>query len=217
MTSTMAAGQAADSHPGSENRSEEAEIAQFLSQIDPIDVLAADGYLAGHDGNLVARALRKPQLRHALAHSVCYATDPDTNDFYRQDDEPNGAWRRRRAATIRDNCAICPVRAACTELALRDEDVHGVRGGLAEEKLERRQLTEKARLDAARDQDTQAQRAQTNRIRAAVEVQRLALQHLGSVSQQTRDRHNAAVRAAVRHRNDLIASHRADAGWTEAA
>jgi hypothetical protein len=218
MTSIMAGRPGlAEIRPVPAAHSEEEQIAQFLAQTDPVDVLTAAGYLAGRDGNLIARELRKPQLRRALEHSVCYAAGPDPNGFYREDGEPDPAWRRRRAATIRDHCAVCPVRAACAELALRDEDTHGVRGGLTEEKLELRLKSERSRLEAARAEDTRIARTQAERIRAAADVQRLALMYLGSVPQDKRDANNAAVRAAVQRRNALVAAHRADAGWTEAA
>ena len=204
---------AATGHP-----SEEDDIALFLAQADPVDVLAAAGYLAGHDGNLIVRELRAPQLRRALDHSICYAASPDVEAFYRGDEEPEDDWKRRRAETIRDHCALCPVRAACAELALRSEDTHGIRGGRVPEKLTLRLKTEHQRLAVARAADTRAARDRAARLQAAVDVQCTARQYLGgSVPADKRAKNTAAIRDAAHHRDTLVAAHRAEAGWTEAA
>ncbi|MCX5216185.1 WhiB family transcriptional regulator [Kitasatospora sp. NBC_00240] len=192
------------------------QIADYVAK-DPVDDLIAAGYLAGHDGNLVARQLRRPQLLQALEHSVCNAVEPDLNDFYREDLEPAVDWHGRRTQTVRDHCAVCPVRAACTELALRDRDRHGIRGGLPEEKLAIRLKTDADRLEAARDADTRAARTQAERVKAAVDVQRIAIMHLGSAPAATRAANNAAVRAAVQRRHELLTQHRLETGWAAAA
>ncbi|MFE9428956.1 WhiB family transcriptional regulator [Kitasatospora sp. NPDC006697] len=213
MNSIMMAGQ-----PAPADSSDEADIALYLAQADPIDVLAAGGYLAGRDGNLIARQLRRPQLRQALEHSVCHTVAPDPDHFYQGDEEPDATWRRRRAATIRDHCAVCPVRAVCAELALRDDDPHGVRGGLSQQKLTVRLKTEHERLASARADDTRSARAQTDRIQAGADVQRIAQQYTGNSIPATRRAENtAAILAAVQHRDALRRTHRVAAGWTEAA
>lgn len=219
MTSIMAGSPPATTQrPESDDRAEETRIARFLAQADPVDALAASGYLAGRDGNLVARELRAPQLRRALRLSICSAADVDVDDFYRGEAESEDDWRRRRTATTRANCARCPVRAACAELALRQEDAHGVRGGLTEDRLRVRLAAEHDRLLAARAEDTRIQRARSARIQAALDVQRLAAQYMGnSIPQTRREANNAAVKAAVRRRDELVAAHRGNTGWTQAA
>lgn len=198
--------------------SDETEIAVYLAQADPVDVLVAGGYLAGHDGNLIARQLRRPQLRQALEHSVCHAVAPDPDSFYQGEEEPESNWRRRRAAAIRDHCAICPVRAACAELALRDEDPHGVRGGLAPHKLALRLKTEHERLATTRAEDTRAARDQDELILAAADVQRIAQQYMGSSTPAGKRAENkAAILSAVERRDTLRLAHRTQVGWEEAA
>ncbi|MEU6405433.1 WhiB family transcriptional regulator [Streptomyces sp. NPDC046985] len=198
--------------------SDETEIALYLAQADPVDVLAAGGYLSGRDGHLIARQLRRPQLRQALEHSVCHAVAPDPDRFYQGDEEPDSNWRRRRAAAIRDHCAICPVRAACAELALRDEDPHGVRGGLVQRKLALRLKTEHDRLATARAEDTRTAHDQNELIRAAADVQRIAQQYMGSsVPADKRAENKAAILSAVERRDTLRRAHRTQAGWEEAA
>ena len=198
------------------DRTDEVEIAEFLAQ-DSVEALAHGGYLAGHDGNLIVRQLRRPQLRKALEHSICYTARPDPDAFYRKFNEDRSDWHRRRAQSIRDQCALCPFRAACAELALREEDAHGVHGGLSEEKLAARLTSQKPRLEQARAADTQAVRAQADRLKAAADVQRIALMYLGSTAAETRAKNNDAVRAAVQRRDTLVAAHRLTSGWVEAA
>ncbi|WP_030230741.1 WhiB family transcriptional regulator [Streptomyces sp. NRRL S-350] len=219
MNSIMMAGQPAHAETRSAaNGTDEADIALYLAQADPIDVLAAGGYLAGRDGNLIARELRRPQLRKALEHSVCHTVAPDPDHFYQGDEEPDATWRRRRAATIRDHCSVCPVRAVCAELALRDDDPHGVRGGLSQQKLTVRLKTEHERLASARAEDTRSALAQSDRIQAGADVQRIAQQYTGnSIPANRRAENTAAILAAVQHRDNLRRTHRAAAGWTEAA
>ncbi|MCG7524042.1 WhiB family transcriptional regulator [Streptomyces sp. OfavH-34-F] len=215
---SMMTGQPATAETPGTGSSGETEIARYLAQADPVDVLVASGYLAGHDGNLIARRLRRPQLRQALEHSVCHAVAPDPDCFYQGDEEPDSNWRRRRAATIRDHCAICPVRAACAELALRDDDPHGVRGGLTQHKLALRLKTEHERLATARADDTRAARDQNELIQAATDVQRIAQQYMGSsVPAGKRAENKAAILSAVERRDTLRLAHRAQAGWEEAA
>ncbi|MFJ9574718.1 WhiB family transcriptional regulator [Streptomyces bacillaris] len=198
--------------------SDETEIARYLAQADPVDVLAAGGYLSGRDGHLIAQQLRRSQLRQALEHSVCHAVAPDPDCFYQGDEEPDSDWRRRRAAAIRDHCAICPVRAACAELALRDNDSHGVRGGLAQRKLALRLKTEHNRLATARAEDTRTARDQNELIRAAADVQRIAQQYMGSsVPAGRRAENKAAILSAVEHRDTLRHAHRTQTGWQDAA
>lgn len=196
----------------------ETNIAQYVASAETIDALAAGGYLVGRDGHFIARELRAPQLRRALMRSVCYAIRPDVYAFYQEDGEPAADWRRRRTRTVRSHCSVCPVRAACAELALRDGDTQGVRGGLAPEKLQRRLLKEAPRLEQARTWDQSAALRRQKRIEAAAEVQRLARQYLaGSVRADKREKNRKAIGEAVRRRDQLIAEHRLAAGWTEAA
>jgi WhiB family redox-sensing transcriptional regulator len=219
MNSKMMTGRPACAEPRSgTGGSEETEIALYLAQADPVDVLAAGGYLAGHDGNLIARQLRRPQLRQALEHSVCHAVAPDPDCFYQGDEETDSAWHRRRTSAIRDHCAICPVRAACAELALRDDDPHGVRGGLAPHQLALRLKTEHERLATARADDMRAARDQNELIRAAADVQSIAQQYMGSsVPAKKRAENRDAILKAVERRDALRLAHRTQAGWEEAA
>ncbi|MFD0501372.1 WhiB family transcriptional regulator [Streptomyces rhizosphaericus] len=196
----------------------EGDIARYIAGTEPIDGLVAGGYLAGDDGDLVAQQLRGPRLRRALTHSVCHAVRPDVNDFYQEDGEPDDEWKQRRARTVRDHCTVCPVRAACAELALRDDDTVGIRGGLVPEELERRLAAESDRVAAARAEDERAASSQQARIAAAAEVQRLAGQYLGgSVPADKREKNRLALTESLQRRDELVAAHRRDAGWTEAA
>jgi WhiB family redox-sensing transcriptional regulator len=113
---------------------------------------------------------------------------------------------------------VCPVRAACAELALRDDDTVGIRGGLAPHKLHLRLLAEADRLTAARAQDRRAATEQQARIAAAAEVQRLAGQYVGgSVPADKREKNRLAIDEALQRRDELVAAHRLTAGWTAAA
>ncbi|MFF4534045.1 WhiB family transcriptional regulator [Streptomyces sp. NPDC001407] len=201
-----------NSQPGEES------IAQYIASSESIDQLVADGYLVRHDGRLIARQLRAPQLRQALTHSMCHTARPDVDDFYQADGESDTDWSRRRAGTVRSNCSACPVRAACAELALRDDDTEGLRGGLTPEKLRTRLQAEAAGLDQARAEDQRAAREQQARIAAAVEVQHLARQYLGgSIPPKKREANHAAIATAARRRDELFATHRLATGWTQAA
>ncbi|RLU82068.1 hypothetical protein CTZ27_31465 [Streptomyces griseocarneus] len=193
-------------------------IAQHIASTETIDNLVADGYLVRHDGRLIARQLRAPQLRQALTHSVCHTARPDVDDFYQADGEPDADWSRRRAGTARSHCSVCPVRAACAELALRDSDTDGIRGGLAPEKLRTRLLAEAPELTRARAQDQRAAQEQQARIAASAEIQLLARQYLGgSIPEKTREKNRQAIGEAVHRRDELVAAHRLAAGWTQAA
>ncbi|WP_424892394.1 WhiB family transcriptional regulator [Streptomyces sp. XH2] len=193
-------------------------IAQYLAATETIDNLVADGYLVRHDGRLIARQLRAPQLRQALTYSVCHTARPDVDDFYQADGEPDTDWSRRCAATARSHCSACPVRAACAELALRDSDTDGIRGGLTPEKLQTRLLAEAHELARARAEDQRAAREQQARIAAAVEVQHLARQYLGgSIPANKREENRTAIATAVRRRDELLEAHRLATGWTQAA
>ncbi|WP_331751986.1 WhiB family transcriptional regulator [Streptomyces sp. NBC_00829] len=196
----------------------EADIAQYVADTESIDGLVAGGYLAGHDGRLIAQQLRAPQLRRAVTHSVCHTVQPDVDNFYQEDGEPDADWQRRRAITVRDHCTVCPVRAACAELALRDDDTVGIRGGLAPEKLHRRLLAETKRLDRSRAEDERAAEEQQARIAVAAEVQRLAGQYMGnSVSADRREKNRQQISEAVQRRDELFSARRRTAGWTAAA
>ncbi|MEU8544666.1 WhiB family transcriptional regulator [Streptomyces sp. NPDC048717] len=196
----------------------EARIARFVAATDPLDSLVAGGFLDRQDGHYVAQELPTLQLYQTMKHSVCVTVDPDVDHFYPKDGEPDADWRRRRAQTVRDHCSVCPVRAACAELALRKGDTVGIRGGLTPEKLKRRRVMERDRLDQALAEDQRAPQRQQARIAAAREVQRLAGQYLGTSGKPEKRLENLKnVRKAVRHRDALVAAHRRDAGWTAAA
>ncbi|MFI5986781.1 WhiB family transcriptional regulator [Streptomyces sp. NPDC051555] len=208
-------------HPPARSRDREtteADIAQYVADTEPLDVLVTGGYLTGTDGRLVARKLRAPQLHQALALSVCNAVQPDVEDFYQEDDEPDTDWRQRGARTVRDHCTVCPVRAACAELALRDNDIAGIRGGLLPEELDRRQQAETTTLANACAEDDRAAKEQWDRIDAAAEVQRLARQYVGgSVPVAKREDNRLKTGKALRRRDALVTAHRLTTGWTEAA
>ncbi|MGY4967098.1 WhiB family transcriptional regulator [Streptomyces sp. 900105245] len=193
-------------------------VAAYIAETVPVDALVADGYLAGHDGRLIAQQLRAPQLRQAMNRSVCHTVQPDVDNFFQEDGEPDADWQQRRIRAVRDHCTVCPVRAACAELALRSGDTAGVRGGLAPEKLDRRLAAETTRLKRARAADEQAGEAQRARIAAAAELQRLAGQYLGTSGKPEKRLENIKnVREAARRRHELVAAHRRAAGWTVAA
>ncbi len=207
-------------HPPARTRAHgtEDDIAQYVADTEPLDNLVAGGYLAGHDGRIVAQQLRAPQLHRAVTHSVCHTVKPDVDNFYQDDGEPDTDWHRRRTRTVRDHCTVCPVRAACAELALRNDDTVGIRGGLAPEKLHRRLLAEATRLERARAEDERAAREQQARIAAAAEVQRLAGQYMGtSVPTRRREQNHQQISEAVQRRDELLAARRRAAGWAEAA
>ncbi|MFE3555107.1 WhiB family transcriptional regulator [Streptomyces sp. NPDC059193] len=193
-------------------------IAEYIACTESIDNLVAGGYLAGHDGRLIAQQLRAPQLRRTITHSVCHAVKPDIDDFYQEDGEPDADWQQRRARTVRDHCTVCPVRAACAELALRDHDTAGVRGGLDPEKLHRRLAAETTRLERARAADERPAEEQRARIAAGAELQRLSGQYLGTAGKPGKRLENIEnTRKAALLRDELVATYRRTAGWTVAA
>lgn len=196
----------------------EASIAQFVAATEALDSLVANGFLDRQDGHYIAQELRTPQLRQTMKYSVCLTADPDIRHFYQEDEEPDSDWRRRRAQTVRDHCSVCPVRAACAELALREGDTVGIRGGLHPEKLKRRRAMERDRLDQALAEDQRAAERQQARIAASREVQRLAGQYLGTSGRPEKRSENIEnIRQAARQRDELVTSHRLSAGWTTAA
>ncbi|MFE2274875.1 WhiB family transcriptional regulator [Streptomyces lavendulae] len=192
-------------------------IAAYIAETVPVDSLVADGYLAGHDGRLIAQQLRAPQLRQAMGHSVCHTVQPDVDNFFQEDGEPDADWKQRRVRAVRDHCTVCPVRAACAELALRDGDTAGVRGGLAPQKLDRRLTAETTRLERARAADEQVGEEQHARIAAGLELQRLTGQYLGTGTPQKRRENVEKIRDAARRRDELVSAYRRTAGWTAAA
>ncbi|MFD8887520.1 WhiB family transcriptional regulator [Streptomyces erythrochromogenes] len=192
-------------------------IAQYLADTESINDLVAGGYLAGHDGRPIAQQLRAQQLRQAMGHSVCHTVQPDVDRFFQEDGEPDDDWQQRRTRTVRDHCTVCPVRAACAELALRDGDTAGVRGGLAPQKLDRRLAAESNRIERARAADEQVGDEQHARIAAGLELQRLTGQYLGTGTPQKRRENVEKIRDAARRRDELVSAYRRTAGWTVAA
>jgi len=67
--------------------------------------------------------------------AACAETDPEL--FFAVDEET--------VAQAKQVCAACPVRAACLETALRQHEMHGVWGGMAEG--ERRRLIRQRRRE----------------------------------------------------------------------
>ncbi|MEU5137028.1 WhiB family transcriptional regulator [Streptomyces californicus] len=196
----------------------EASIAQFVAATEALDNLVTNGFLDRQDGYYVVQELRTPQLRQAMKYSICLTADPDISHFYQEDEEPDGDWHRRRAQTVRDHCLVCPVRVACAELALREGDTIGIRGGLHPEKLKRRLAMERERLDQALAEDQRTSEDQQARMAASREVQRLAGQYLGTSGKpEKRSENIKKIRQAARQRDELVTSHRLSAGWTTAA
>jgi WhiB family redox-sensing transcriptional regulator len=72
-------------------------------------------------------------------HARCRSLGTDT--FYGSEGETRGA-RVRRERTARHICALCPVRDACREHALRTEESYGIWGGTS--------AIERARIHEAR-------------------------------------------------------------------
>lgn len=68
-------------------------------------------------------------------HAACADTDPEL--FFATDEETVGQAKQV--------CATCPVRTACLETALRQHEMHGVWGGMAE--AERRRLIRQRRRE----------------------------------------------------------------------
>lgn len=192
-------------------------IAAYIAETVAVDSLVAGGYLAGHDGRLIAHQLRVPQLRQAMNRSVCHAVQPDIDSFFQEDGETDADWKQRRTRTVRDHCTVCPVRAACAELALRNGDTAGVRGGLDPQKLDRRLAAEASRLERARAADEQAGEEQRARFAAGAEVLRLTGQYLGTGQPEKRRENVEKMREAARRRDELVTAHRLTAGWTAAA
>ncbi|WDN56253.1 WhiB family transcriptional regulator [Streptomyces clavuligerus] len=192
-------------------------IAAYIAETVPVDSLVDGGYLAGHDGRLIAHQLRALELRQAMNRSVCHVVQPDVDSFFQEDGEPDADWKQRRTRTVRDHCTVCPVRAACAELALRDGDTAGVRGGLDPQKLDRRLAAESNRLKHARAADEQAGEEQRARFAAGAEVLRLTGQYLGTGTPQKRRENAEKFREAARQRDELVSAHRRTAGWTPAA
>nr|ABI32395.1 unknown [Streptomyces sp. 44414] len=166
---------------------------------------------------LIAHQLRAPQLRQAMNRSVCHAVQPDVDSFFQEDGEPDADWKQRRTRTVRDHCTVCPVRAACAELALRDGDTAGVRGGLDPQKLDRRLAPRAAGLSVpARP---------TNRpANSSAPASPPAPSSCGSpASTSAPGSPRSAGRTSRRcarppaGADELVAAHRLTAGWTAAA
>lgn len=79
--------------------------------------------------------------------AACAESDPEL--FFATDDEV--------VARAKRVCAACPVRTACLETALRQHEMHGVWGGMAE--TERRRLIRQRRREQ-RERRARAQQRQ---------------------------------------------------------
>ncbi|MFB7598385.1 WhiB family transcriptional regulator [Streptomyces sp. NPDC056160] len=170
-----------------------------------------------------AQRSRRDVLQAAVAAAgVCRTVDPDA--FFRAEGEQYITWQARRAEAIRV-CTGCPVRAACEELALRDEDGRAteddmVRGGLTGPELAAVRAHHAERLAAAvdADRDTEGQRLDALTVqlqRAAVKNPDKAAGHRTASRAQTA--HNAEVRNLVAQIREIRTARRARTGWRTAA
>ncbi|MEU0373409.1 WhiB family transcriptional regulator [Streptomyces sp. NPDC006283] len=170
-----------------------------------------------------ARQARRPVLQAAVDTAAgCTGADPDL--FFRADNEPQITWQARRTDAQR-LCAVCPVRAACEELALRDRDGRAdvddmVRGGLTGPELAARRVLQADRLYTAVDADRDTEGARLDAL--TVELRRAAIKnpdkaggHRGQGRAQTAQ--NAEVRELAAQVRQIRTARRARAGWEAVA
>ncbi|MDQ0847576.1 WhiB family transcriptional regulator [Streptomyces sp. V1I6] len=173
-----------------------------------------------------AQASRRGALQSAIdVLAVCTAADPEL--FFRGDREQQDSWQARRSDAQR-LCGICPVRAACAELALRNGEGRAdvddmVRGGLTGPELAEARKEQADRLTAAvdADRDTEGRRLDLLTIQLSKEA---IVFPEKSGSHKTRKARDAAVEAqqvTVRLLADQIretrSARRARSGWGVAA
>jgi WhiB family redox-sensing transcriptional regulator len=170
-----------------------------------------------------ARQTRRAVLQAAVDTAVvCAGVDPDL--FFRADHEQQITWQARRADAQR-LCGICPVRAACEELALRDGDGRAdvddmVRGGLTGPELAAVRAHQERRLAAAVEADRDVEGRRLDEL--TVELRRAAIKnpdksggHRGQGKAQIAQ--NTEVRSLVDQISTIRSARRARAGWGVAA
>ncbi|WP_260147650.1 WhiB family transcriptional regulator [Streptomyces sp. CEV 2-1] len=172
-----------------------------------------------------ARHTRRAVLQAAVdAGARCNRMDPDL--FFRADGEQLITWQARRADAVR-LCIGCPVRAACEELALRDEDGRAdrddmVRAGLTGPELAAVRTVQAERLAAAVDADRDTEGRQLDMLTA--DLHRMA----GTSPDSSRNggRRSTALRTAAHNRRiaalaaqirQIRTARRVRAGWEVAA
>lgn len=171
-----------------------------------------------------ARQSRRTTLQAAVdTAAACTSIDPDA--FFRADGEQYTVWQARRAEAI-GVCAMCPVRAACEELALRDGDGRVdsddmVRGGLTGPELAARRARQADRLAAAVDADRDSEGRRLDELIA--ELRRAALKNPDKAAgghrtgQRAQAAQNAQVRLLADQIREIRTARRARAGWSVAA
>jgi WhiB family redox-sensing transcriptional regulator len=170
-----------------------------------------------------ARQARRAVLQAAVdTAAVCTSADPDL--FFRADNEPQITWQARRSQAQR-LCSVCPVRAACEELALRDGDGHAgvddmVRGGLTGPELAAVRADHRERLAAAVDADRDIEGRRLDEL--TVELRRVAIRNPDKAGgHRAQDRaqaaQNAEVRSLVARIRQIRIARRARAGWEAVA
>ncbi|MFI1568350.1 WhiB family transcriptional regulator [Streptomyces sp. NPDC020490] len=170
-----------------------------------------------------ARRSRRETLQ-AMVDTVAVCTGIDPDVFFRSDGEQQTTWQARRANAIRV-CTVCPARAACEELALRDGDGRAdaddmVRGGLTGPDLAVARARQADRLAAVieADRDIEGKRLDTLTAllrRTALKNPDKAGGHRTSVCAQAAQ--TEEIRLLAAQVREIRTARRARAGWGAAA
>lgn len=177
-----------------------------------------------------ARRTRRTVLQAAVDSGArCAGQNLDSALFFRADSEGEEAvaWQARRAAAI-GVCALCPVRAACEELALRDGDGDRatddlVRGGLSGRNLAiTREIRQADRIATATAADRDAEWQQLVALTVAARTEALKNPDRRSVggarkSAQAQADQNRRVTSFTEQIRTIRTARRARTGWGAAA
>ncbi|MER5503128.1 WhiB family transcriptional regulator [Streptomyces sp. NPDC002466] len=172
-----------------------------------------------------ARHTRRAVLQAAVdAGARCTGADPDL--WFRGDDEPDTDWQTRRT-TAQRICAGCPARAACEELALRNDDGEPdvddlVRAGYTGPELAAIRTHQERRLAAAAaaDQDTDGRQLRDLTVLVQTEtISSLDKRQHGTRRSPTKvqKEQNHLIGMLTARINEIRTARRARAGWGVAA
>ncbi|MFE4540209.1 WhiB family transcriptional regulator [Streptomyces scopuliridis] len=182
-----------------------------------------------------ARRTRRTVLQAAVNSGArCARQNLDPALFFRADsegaDSEGGeavAWQARRAAAI-GVCALCPVRAACEELALRDGDGDRatddlVRGGVSGQNLAiTREIRQADRITAATAADRDDEWQQLVELTVAARTEALKNPDRRSAggprkSAQSQAAQNRRIHSLTEQIRTIRTARRARTGWGAAA
>ncbi|MFE1519574.1 WhiB family transcriptional regulator [[Kitasatospora] papulosa] len=172
-----------------------------------------------------ARHTRRAVLQAAIdANAHCH--DADVYLFFRGDGEQHTTWQARRTEALR-LCAGCPVRAACEELALRDDEGRAdrddmVRGGRTGAGLATARTAQAVRLAAAVDADRDTEGRLLDRLIVELSVAATAdtdrtVKGRRVPPAQVQGQQNTQVRTLAAQIRQIRTARRARAGWGVAA